>query len=455
MPANLSAGGSIPDPHPLMILPFAAMLLSIALAPFVLKHHWERHYHMVSLSLAAISVCYYLFVLHVTSEIIHVGADFVSFMALIGSLFVVAGGIHIKVKGEAKPWINCLYLLIGAILANVVGTTGASMLLVRPWIRMNKYRYTGYHTAFFIFAVSNVGGCLTPVGDPPLFIGYLKGVPFWWGLQNCWPAWLVAVSLLLVFFYFIDRQNFFRAPAKIREAETARETWKFGGLHNLLFLGLILLAVFVHQPPGVREFLMLAAAAGSYLSTGKQIHDANDFTWTPIKEVAWLFLGLFATMLPALNYLELHAHQLGIRSPLHFYWLSGALSGVLDNTPTYLAFLATAFGLKGLNLTNAAHVTQFVQHDAAYLLAISLGSVFFGAMTYIGNGPNLLVKAIADQAKVHTPSFVGYVVKFSIPVLVPIFLIVSLLFIRPEPAAETISLPNSTTTNLTTNYGYR
>src|SRR5438132_4916893 len=204
----------IPDPSPWMVLPFVTMLLCIALLPFFLKHHWERHYHKISVSLGAISVFYYLAVLHAPARVMSVAVDYVSFMVVIGSLFVVSGGIHLRVKGEAKPWVNCVYLLIGAVLANVIGTTGASMLMIRPWIRMNKYRFTGLHIAFFIFFVSNVGGALTPVG-PPLFLGYLKGVPFWWGLQRCWPAWSVTVLALMVVFYFLDRVNFLQAPRKV------------------------------------------------------------------------------------------------------------------------------------------------------------------------------------------------------------------------------------------------
>lgn len=426
--ATVSAAEITPDPHPLMILPFAAMLLAIALAPLVLKHHWERHYHNLAMILGAICVLYYLLVLRAPHELRHTAREYVSFMALIGSLFVVTGGIHLDVKGSAKPWGNCVYLFSGAVLANVIGTTGASMLLVRPWIRMNKYRFTGLHTAFFIFAVSNIGGCLTPIGDPPLFLGFLKGVPFWWVVRNCWPAWCVAMALLLTVFYFVDRHNFRRAPRGISEAETRSETWKVGGLHNLGFIALILAAVFIRGPAGARECLMVVAAAGSYFTTSRRIHDSNDFSFAPIKEVAWLFLGIFATMIPALNYLQLHGGELGIRTPANFFWMSGALSAVLDNAPTYLAFLATAFGLHGLHLESAEQVRQFVENHRTYLLAISLGSVFFGAITYIGNGPNLLVKAVADQAKVHTPSFPGYVLKFSLPVLLPIFVVISLLF---------------------------
>ena len=416
------------NPHPAMVLPFVLMLLSIALAPIFLQRHWERNYHKISIGLGAIAVFYYAFVLKNWERIGHTAHEYASFIVLIGSLFVVAGGIHIGVKGEAKPWVNCLFLLIGAILANVIGTTGASMLLIRPWIRMNKYRFAKMHTVFFIFLVSNLGGCLTPVGDPPLFLGYLKGIPFWWVFEHCWKAWCVAVFGMLAIFNCFDRLNFSRAPQTVREKETRCETWRFSGLRNAVFLAIILAAVFIKNPAGLREIVMAASAAASYFTTRKETHEANDFSFAPIREVAWLFIGIFATMMPALDFLELHAAQLGVRSELQFYWLTGALSSVLDNAPTYLAFVATAFGIAELNIDIPAHMSAFIAQHNSLLVAISLGAVFFGAGTYVGNGPNLMVKSIAEQAGVKTPSFIGYVVKFSAPILLPFFWIISLLF---------------------------
>ncbi len=422
---NLLASTAI-EPHPAMILPFVLMLGCIAAMPFIHKHWWEQHYPKVAIALGLVSVFYYVFALHQPERMLHVAHEYISFIALIGSLFVVSGGIHIQVKGQATPRVNVLFLLIGAVLANVIGTTGASMLLIRPWIRMNKFRVTAFHIVFFIFIVSNVGGGLTPIGDPPLFLGFLKGVPFWWVIQHCWQAWTIAIALLLAIFYLIDRGNFHRSSKEIRDRQTAHEEWKFAGLHNLLFLGIILGGVFCPTP--WREILMIAAAVGSYVSTRKAVHNINDFTFLPIQEVAWLFAGIFATMVPALDYLETHAASLGISSPAQFYWLSGILSGVLDNAPTYLTFLAAAFGLKGLSLDNPAHMQTFLsQHDHT-LVAISLGAVFFGAITYIGNGPNFMVKAIAGQSRVETPHFLKYFWKYALPILFPIFGVIHLLF---------------------------
>lgn len=413
-------------PPPLLMLPFVAMLLAIAFLPLASRHHWERFYHYWAVILASISIVGYLCVSHNFKAVAHTAHEYVSFVALIGSLFVIAGGIHIRVKGEAKPGNNVLFLLIGSVLANLIGTTGASMLLIRPWIRMNKFRITGFHIVFFIFIVSNISGCLTPIGDPPLFLGYLKGVPFWWVLEHCWEAWVVGVGMLLVLFYIFDSINFLKAPKLIREQETAHETWQFQGLQNVLFLGIVLASVFIDNPPFLREAIMAAAAVASYFTTRKEVHSANAFSMAPIKEVAWLFLGIFGTMIPALDYLQVHAPALGLHSDMQFYWCTGALSAVLDNAPTYLAFLATAFGLAGLNLETG--MREFIGTHDHRLIAISIGSVFFGAMTYIGNGPNLMVKAIAERAKVETPHFLDYVLRYSLPILLPVLFIVGILF---------------------------
>ena len=411
-----------------MMLPFALMLLAIALMPFIHPHWWERHYPKVALTLSAFTTVYYLFVIGNPGRMLHVAHEYVSFIALVGSLFVVSGGIHIDVKGEAKPSVNCLLLFVGAVLANVIGTTGASMLFIRPWIRMNKYRITGFHIVFFIFIVSNVGGCLTPIGDPPLFLGYLKGVPFWWVLEKCWAAWAITVGGLIAIFYILDRRNFLRAPRAVRKEETREEIWKIEGWRNVGFLALILAAVFMKKPAGLSEALMVAAAVGSWFATPKRIHEANAFNFHPIREVAWLFVGIFATMVPALDYLEVHSGKLGLDSEMKFFWLTGLLSGALDNAPTYLTFLAAGMGLHHLSLNNPEHVRQLVATRDHELIAISLGAVFFGAMTYIGNGPNFMVKSIAEQARVKTPSFFAYLFKFAVPILIPLMGLISLLF---------------------------
>jgi Na+/H+ antiporter NhaD/arsenite permease-like protein len=257
-------------------------------------------------------------------------------------------------------------------------------------------------------------------------LGYLKGVPFFWTTEHLWMPWLVTVGLLLVIFLIADTRNFRRAPEAVRELETAHEEFRVDGKRNFIFIGIILAAVFLPTP--WREIIMGAAALASWYATPKQVHEMNHFNLHPIKEVAWLFFGIFGTMIPALDYLQLHSDTLGVETPMQFYAFTGVLSAVLDNAPTYLTFLAAALGQQGLNLGESADVASFAASHAQILIAISLGAVFFGAATYIGNGPNFMVKAIAEHAKVETPSFVGYVVRFTLPFLVPILALVGWLF---------------------------
>ena len=464
-----------------MILPFGLLLGIIALGPLLFPAWWLKNYPKVALILGAITISYYLFFLPSAAahKVLETSHEYLSFIALIGSLFVVSGGIHINVKGEATPHVNVFFLLIGAIIANFLGTTGASMLLIRPWLRMNKYRVTTHHVVFFIFIVSNVGGCLTPIGDPPLFLGYLKGIPFWWVAEHCWPMWAVGLAILLTMFYFVDRKNYLRAPKNVREhLAEPHDQWRFDGLANIFFLAVILGSVFINDPPLLREGLMLAAAAGSYFTTKKSVHAANHFNFHPIQEVAILFIGIFATMMPALDWLQSNAGQLmGNNPPTSFlFWGSGTLSSALDNAPTYLSFLSAIFGSL-IHHDTIAQVQHLVQNGGAdlatmaepvrhtfetlqkyfnahlsartvvtehieiayllgnadlnkYIVAISVGAVFFGANTYIGNGPNFMVKSIADHHNVRSPHFLEYIYKWTLPFMLPVLIIVWWFFFR-------------------------
>ncbi len=434
---------AVTEVSPLLLAPFGLLLLLIAAMPLTpprVKHVWDRFYPLVSLGLAAVVAAYYLAkVPGGGAELGHTLGDYFSFICLVGSLFVVAGGIHLKVKGEATPLANVVFLLLGAVIANVIGTTGASMVLIRPWVRMNKIRSSPYHVVFFIFIVSNVGGALTPVGDPPLFLGYLRGVPFFWLIQHVMLQWLVTVGAILTAFYVFDRRSFRRMSRKLQaDVETHPETWRFDGAVNVLLLLVIIAAVFLPDRNFLREGTMVLAAVASLLVTPKQVHEENQFSFGPIKEVALLFAGIFATMLPALDYLAMHGPSFHIVQPLQYYFASGALSSVLDNAPTYAAFFQLA------QTTAAAQLPQAFAagpHDMAgmaavllaqrplYVIGVSLGSVFFGAMTYIGNGPNFMVKAIAHDAGVHCPTFLGYIFKYSLPILLPILALTGWLFL--------------------------
>jgi len=403
------------------------LLGAMALAPVLAPEWWHKNYPKVALGLGAVTAGTYLFALRDTASLGQAAHEYVSFIALVGSLYVVAGGIQLQLPGGARPLTNVAFLLTGAVIANVLGTTGAAMLLIRPWIHMNRSRIAAHHIAFFIFLVANVGGCLTPIGDPPLFLGYLQGVPFWWVTQKCWPMWAAATGLLLVIFLVVDKFALARSQKNGSKNDSAPGVWRLAGLPNLFFLAIILGAVFINHPPFLRESLMVAAAAGSYFTTKKSVHEANEFNFQPATEVAVLFAGIFATMIPALAWLDHGAARvLGPNpSPAVFYWGAGGLSSVLDNAPTYLGFLSALFGVTG-----AGEISGLLNQYSAHVLSISIGAVFFGAATYIGNGPNFMVKAIAGQRGVRMPSFMEFVLKYSLPFLLPVLIIVWLLFFR-------------------------
>lgn len=437
-----SAGGPASVPV-LLILPFALLLLLIAvmpLSPHGVKHLWEKYYPHVSIGLGLLVAAWYFFGIESGAATVgHTALEYVSFISLIGSLFVVAGGIHLRVKGEATPWENARFLLLAAVAANVIGTTGASMVLIRPWIRMNKVRMSAYHVVFFIFVVSNCGGALTPIGDPPLFMGYLRGVPFFWLVGHVWMHWAAVILALVTVFFVIDMRSFRKAAPIIQAESEEPDTFRLEGKRNLALLLVVIGAVFLPGTiPLLREAAMIAAAALSYKLTPKPVHDANAFSFGPIKEVGFLFVGIFLTMMPALGYIAEHGREFGVEKPMQYYAASGSLSAVLDNAPTYATFFELA-----LASTRNASPESFPAGDAAgaatthallaaapsLIIAVSLGAVFFGAMTYIGNGPNFMVKAIADAAGVRTPSFFGYILRFSLPVLLPILLITGWIFL--------------------------
>jgi len=313
------------------------------------------------------------------------------------------------------------------------------MVLIRPWIRMNKIRLSSFHVVFFIFIVSNVGGALTPIGDPPLFLGYLRGVPFFWLIEHVIVGWLTTVGAILIVFYLFDRRSFRHMPKKLQtDISTHAETWRFDGMANVLFLFAVIAAVFLPEKFFLRELVMLGAAIASYFTTTKTVHEENAFSFGPIKEVAYLFAGIFLTMMPALGYLEAHGQEFGFAQPLQYYFASGALSSVLDNAPTYVNFLQlaeatahtadpSAFAAAGADPIAAVRV--LLLERPRFVVAVSLGAVFFGAMTYIGNGPNFMVKSIAHDAGAHCPSFFGYIMKYSLPILLPILVLVGWIFL--------------------------
>ncbi len=426
-------------PSPFMVIPFVVLLVAIATGPLFYKHFWEKNYPAIAIVLGIITTIYYLIFLNDYHSILHSLTEYISFIALLSSLFVASGGIFIKVDKKATPFINVLFLLFGAVIANIIGTTGASMLLIRPFIKMNKDRIRPYHVIFFIFIVSNIGGGLTPIGDPPLFVGFLRGVPFFWVIQNVWYIWIPMIILILVVFFIFDSMNKRGTENSVQSDFTGKIEFK--GAKNLLYLLIIIISVFIDPgifswvpslaplPFGIREIIMFSVVILSFKTASQEALKANEFDFEPIKEVAYLFIGIFLTMVPAL---QLIAEEAQVNHDLlnqgTFYWATGILSSFLDNTPTYLNFLSAAMGKYALSVDLKTHVQEFVLHDDVYLRAISVSAVFFGAMTYIGNGPNFMVKSICERAGIEMPSFLTYMVKYSIPILIPLFFIIFLLF---------------------------
>lgn len=415
---------TISEPHPLSMLPFAGLLVTVAVAPLLLPKFWHEHSAKICAASAAITASYYVFSLHAGWRVVHAAIEYGSFIIVVGAFFVVAAGIHVRVRGRGTPALNTLFLFCAALIATVLGTVGASMLLIRPWIALNRERFAGFHLAFFIFIVSNIGGVLFPIG-PPLLLGYLKSVPFWWTAQRCWQPWAFILGAVLLCFYLFDRLRF----RPVQNESPTGENWRCVGAVNLIVMAAIL-ACLIFLPAGWRELFIVIIGTVAYWFTPQGIHRLNEFTFTPMKEIAWIFLGIFGTMIPVLDFMERHAADLGLRSDAQLFWTTGILSAVLDNAPAYLTFFAGALGLHGLSIDDPRQVSEFIaQHDHS-LVAISLGATCFGALTYIGNGPNLLVQAVARHAGIRTPGFFGYIFKFALPILIPIFVAVSLLFFR-------------------------
>jgi Na+/H+ antiporter NhaD/arsenite permease-like protein len=444
------------------VIPFAGILLSIALCPLFTPHFWHHHFPKVSLAWALSFALPFLFVFkgQALNEILHIFIiDYIPFIILLGGLFTVAGGIYIKGSLKGSPAVNAGILLIGTALASWIGTTGAAMVLIRPVLRSNAWRKHKVHTIiFFIFLVCNIGGALTPLGDPPLFLGFLHGVPFFWTLK-AFPVMMFMTAILISIYFAMD-SYFYRKEDLSQVSSSDKEPLKIEGWHNFILLGGIVGAVLfsglvkmgdisifgIHQSIQnlIKDGIIILMSALSLATTGKETRDSNQFSWEPIKEVAYLFAGIFMTIIPALAILKAGEHGAlaylvrSAKHPAHYFWLSGILSSFLDNAPTYLTYFNSALGKFFPCQAEAVAVTQLCSFapipgqgslsHGDYLLAISLGSVFMGANTYIGNAPNFMVKSIAEEAGVTMPSFFGYMFKYSIPVLVVSFIIVTFVF---------------------------
>jgi Na+/H+ antiporter NhaD/arsenite permease-like protein len=401
------------------VLPFVAMVLAIAVCPLWMPHWWDSNRNKLIVACVLGLPVVLLYAGREPHALLDTAQEYVSFMLLLTALYVIAGGIRLSGDLEATPLVNTSFLATGSLLASFLGTTGASMLLIRPVLDTNRQRTRVTHTVvFFIFLVANIGGLLTPLGDPPLLLGYLRGVPFAWTLRLL-PHWAFTVALLLLLYFIWDSIEYGWEPARVLGRDQAeRRPLRLDGMLNFCWLvGVVLGVAFLHAP--WREALILLLAGLSLGLTSREIHRANELSHRPMVEVAVLFFGIFLTMIPALAVLRARGGELGVREPWQFFWTAGALSSFLDNAPTYLAFLALGQGL------HASDEVVGVPH--AILAAISVGAVFMGANTYIGNAPNFMVKAIAEATRVRMPSFFGYML-YSGGVLLPIFLLVSWLF---------------------------
>ena len=424
------------------LIPFVVMLLCIAIGPLVAEHWWENNKNKLIVSLVlGVPTAIWLCLNGMSHDLMHqMIFDYIPFIILLTALFTVTGGIHLSGDIPAKPSVNTLFLGIGLVLASIMGTTGAAMLLIRPLIETNKERKNKVHTIlFFIAIVANCGGLLTPLGDPPLFLLYLKGAPFTWFL-NLFVEWAFAGILLLVIYYFVDSYCYKQEKKEdlIKDFQRVKPL-RLSGNINFLYLAAIVCAVAFINPGTIpamgeehapiymkllREIVLIGIILASLFTTSKKVREDNKYSWGPIIEVAVLFLGIFATMTPALLFLKEAAPNLGLTESWQFYYCTGALSSFLDNAPTALAFHSVASGLpvvEGANMV--AGIPEIL------LKAISIGAVFFGAMTYIGNGPNFMVKAIAEENKIEMPSFFGYMIKFSLIVLLPVYIITQLIFL--------------------------
>jgi Na+/H+ antiporter NhaD/arsenite permease-like protein len=442
-PSFAFAAGDLHVP-PAAAGPFVLLLVAVAVLPLVAAGWWHHNRNKALVTaLLALPAAGYLLAKGEPGRaaLVHELAEYFSFIALLGALYVVSGGIVLRGDLVGRPRTNLLFLAAGAVLANLIGTTGASMVLIRPVLRINSQRNRTQHIpVFFIFTVSNTGGLLTPLGDPPLFLGFLKGVSFFW-TTHLWREWLVVNGLVLIVFYVWDSVAYRReAPADIRREERRYHRLRVAGLKlNAPLLAAILLAVLLQSPDVGRglgnalglgdltlrrpwgELLMFAAAGLSLRLSPEHHHVENRFAWGPIVEVAVLFLGIFVTIAPALALLTEHGAKFGVTEPWQFFWLTGGLSSFLDNAPTYVAF--------GTLAAEGDDFAAVAANKPLILAAISCGAVFMGANSYIGNGPNFLVKAIAEGAGYPMPSFFGYIARYTLPVLVPIFLLVTWVFL--------------------------
>jgi Na+/H+ antiporter NhaD/arsenite permease-like protein len=434
-------------------IPFACMLLSIALVPLLAGEFWHHNFGKISAFWAACLGIPFLIVFKGAAlyEILHIIiADYVPFIILLWALYTVSGGILLKGRLRGTPVVNTGMLVVGTLLASWMGTTGAAMLLIRPFLRANNYRkQRTFMVVFFIFLVANIGGSLTPLGDPPLFLGFLHGVSFFWTFKIL-PHMFTTAIILLVVYFALDAYFYRKEAARPPEEAAGTTRLALEGTYNFIFLAGVVIAVLlsgildwgevnflgVHRAVAdwARDGVLILMGLFSLGATPGRIRDDNDFTWFPIIEVAYLFIGIFITMIPCLLILKAGGDGAlaglinAVKLPAHYFWVTGGLSAFLDNAPTYLTFFNTALGRFYPGMAEPEAVALLMGENALYLKAVSAGAVFFGACSYIGNAPNFMVRSIAEEAGTPMPSFFGYILKYSLVFLVPVFVLVTLIF---------------------------
>jgi len=445
-------------------IPFAGILLSIALGPLIAPHFWHKRFPAISAFWAVLFAVPFLIwnPTEAFQEILHIYfLDYFPFIILLWGLYTISGGIYVGGSLRGSPKTNFTLILIGTFLASIIGTTGAAMVLIRPLLRANEWRRNKVHLViFFIFLVANIGGSLTPLGDPPLFLGFLHNVPFFWVTTGLLDEMLVTAVLVLIVFFIVDTR-LYRKEENIPAPDPNGAGIKIEGLHNVFFLmgviGAVVMsgsvdmmditvysggshAVIVPLQNWVKDFIIILMGILSLVTTSKSLRERNDFSWFPIKEVAYLFAGIFMTIIPALAILKagpagaLADLTTAIHGPVRYFWATGILSSFLDNAPTYLTFFNAALGELGKVEAEIPGLLGYLGEDLRHqvfiddLTAISAGAVFMGAVTYIGNAPNFMVKAIAEEMGIPMPSFFGYLFKWSVPILMPIFVIITFIF---------------------------
>ena len=427
------------------ILPFILLLLTIALCPVISMKFWENNYKKIILIFSSITIFSNIFIIHDISAVILSFIEYLEFIIFIVVLYVISGGINLKINKTGTPMVNTLILLCGAILANVIGTTGAAILLIKPYIKINKHRIKPYNIVFFIFIVCNIGGCLSPIGDPPLFSGFLKGVPFTWPLRYNLLPWIITNGMLLLIFYILDNKN----ELKAIKIQNYGSTIEINGKQNLIFVALTIFAIFLnpmvfnwvptvniynHNISFLKDILLITIGITAYKLSNKEILKKNEFSFNPVIELAFMFFGIFITMGPALTIIEEASSNItkGLISPGLFFWAIAFLSSFLDNTPTYMNSLALMMSLEGANISNPTEVLAFSNglypNSILFLRIICVTSVYFGGFTYIGNGPNFIIKSIAEKEGIKMPSFFGYILKYSCIYLLPVLTLIWFIF---------------------------